>query len=95
VRASSGREWSKSLISSISSMGVIPQMASGENTLRRSATAPISFPPTYTGLPLMPPATLVRVALPPSLARMISCFGPHAFFHRPTISTGTGSASVP
>ena len=76
-------------------MGVIPQMASGENTLSRSATAPISFPPTYTGLPLMPPATLVRMALPPSLARMISCLGPQAFFHRPTISTGTGSASVP
>jgi len=44
VRASAGVEVSKSLISSISSMGVIPQMASGLNTLSRKATAPISFP---------------------------------------------------
>ncbi len=44
VRASAGRDSSKSLTSSISSMGVMPQMASGENTLKRSATAPTSFP---------------------------------------------------
>ena len=36
----------KSLISSISSIGVMPQIASGENTLIRSATAPINFPST-------------------------------------------------
>ena len=57
--------------------------------------APTSFPSTYTGLPLMPPATPVRIALPPILPRMMSCFGPQAFFHRPTISTGTASGSVP
>ena len=44
VRASEGRDLSKSLISSISSMGVMPQIASGEKTLSRSATAPISLP---------------------------------------------------
>src|SRR5437764_13682094 len=73
----------------------MPQMASGENTLSRSATAPISLPSTYTGLPLIPPATLVRCALPPILATMTSCFGPQAFFHNPIISIGTGSGSVP
>ena len=44
VRASDGRLVSKSLISSMFSMGVMPQMASGENTLRRKATAPTSLP---------------------------------------------------
>src|SRR5712691_758568 len=77
------------------SMGVIPQIASGENTLSRSATAPISLPSIYTGLPLIPPATLVRCALPPILAMMTSCLGPQAFFHRPMISMGTASGSVP
>src|SRR5579872_92494 len=43
----------------------------------------------------MPPATLVRSALPPSLARIMSCLGPLAFFQRPTISTGMGSGTVP
>src|SRR6266487_900768 len=43
----------------------------------------------------MPPATLVRCALPPILATMMSCFGPQAFLHRPIISMGTASASVP
>ena len=45
---------SLALMSSINSMGVMPQMASGENWLRPSETAPISFPLMYTGLPLMP-----------------------------------------
>src|ERR1039458_3425918 len=62
VRASSGRDLSRSLISSINSMGVIPQTASGENVLMRSATAPTSLPLMYTGLPLMPPGT----TLPPA-----------------------------
>src|SRR6185436_14910206 len=39
-----GRDLSKSLISVINSMGVMPQIASGEKTERRRATAPISFP---------------------------------------------------
>ena len=43
----------------------------------------------------MPPATLVRWALPPILARMTSCLGPQAFFQRPMISTGIASGSVP
>src|SRR5580704_15820984 len=43
----------------------------------------------------MPPATLVRWALPPILATMTSCLGPQAFFHKPIISIGTGSGSVP
>src|SRR5688572_30417024 len=73
----------------------MPQIASGENTLMRRATAPINFPSTYTGLPLIPPATPVLSAFPPILARMMSCLGPHAFFHSPTISTGTGSGSDP
>src|ERR1039458_10143933 len=76
VRASSGRDLSRSLISSINSMGVIPQTASGENVLMRSATAPTSLPSMYTGLPLMPPATLVTLALPNILATMMSWFGP-------------------
>ena len=42
--ASVGTVLSKSLISSISSIGVMPQIASGENTLSRSATAPINLP---------------------------------------------------
>jgi hypothetical protein len=42
--ASLGRESSKSLISSMRSIGVIPQMASGENMLKRSATAPTNLP---------------------------------------------------
>ena len=49
----------------------------------------------YTGLPLMPLATLVRAALPPILAMMMSCFGPHMFLASPMISTGTGSGTVP
>src|SRR5207245_837151 len=73
----------------------MPQIASGEKTLSRSATAPISLPSIYTGLPLIPPATLVRCALPPILAMITSCFGPQAFFQRPMISTGTASGSVP
>ncbi len=79
VCASSGLEVSKSLISSMYSMGVMPQMASGENVLSRSATAPISLPSIYTGLPLIPPATLVRMALPPILPMIMSCLGPHWF----------------
>src|SRR5688572_24966939 len=43
----------------------------------------------------MPPATLVRWALPPIFARMISCRGPQVFFHRPMISTGTASGTEP
>ena len=82
-------------MSSISSIGVIPQMASGENWLSPSDTAPISFPSMYTGLPLIPLATLVRAALPPILPRMMSCLGPHMFLEIPMISTGTGSGSVP
>src|SRR2546428_11608457 len=73
----------------------MPQIASGENVLSRSATAPISLPSMYTGLPLIPPATLVRCALPPILPRITSCLGPQAFFHRPIISTGTASGSEP
>ena len=73
----------------------MPQMASGENWLSPSETAPISFPLMYTGLPLMPLATLVRAALPPILPRMMSCLGPHMFLEIPMISTGTGSGSVP
>ena len=73
----------------------MPQIASGEKTLSRNATAPISLPSTYTGLPLIPPATLVRCALPPIFPMMTSCLGPQAFFHRPTISTGTASGSLP
>ena len=49
----------------------------------------------YTGLPLIPLATLVRAALPPILPMMMSCFGPHMFLEIPMISTGTGSGSVP
>jgi hypothetical protein len=44
VRASAGRDWSRSSISSISSAGVMPQIASGEKTLSRRATAPTSLP---------------------------------------------------
>jgi hypothetical protein len=44
TRASAGRLWSKSFTSVISSIGVMPQMASGEKTLSRSATAPTSLP---------------------------------------------------
>ena len=44
VLASAGRVWSSSLISSISSIGVMPQMASGEKAPMRSETAPISLP---------------------------------------------------
>src|ERR1039458_9760951 len=95
VRASSGRDLSRSLISSINSMGVIPQTASGENVLMRSATAPTSLPSMYTGLPLMPPATLVTLALPNILATMMSWFGPFWFLSRPTISIGTASGSIP
>src|ERR1019366_10477438 len=73
----------------------MPQMASGENWLSPRETAPISLPLMYTGLPLMPLATLVRAALPPILPRMMSCLGPHIFLAIPTISTGTGSGSVP
>src|SRR5262249_11533500 len=58
-------------------------------------TAPINLPPIYTGLPLIPLATLVRFALPPILARIMSCLGPHMFFEIPMISIGTGSGSVP
>src|SRR6185312_11508014 len=76
-------------------MGVMPQMASGENTLSRSAIAPTSLPSIYTGLPLIPPATLVCVAFPVSLATTTSCFGPQALFHMPMISTGTGSGFMP
>src|SRR5712692_8292510 len=43
----------------------------------------------------MPPATLVRCAFPPNLARMMSCLGPQAFFQRPMISTGIDSGCVP
>src|SRR5271165_1449400 len=43
----------------------------------------------------MPPATLVRWALPPILAMMTSCLGPQEFFQRPIISIGMGSGSVP
>jgi hypothetical protein len=78
ARAAAGWDWSLPLISSISSIGVMPQMASGENWLSPRETAPISFPLMYTGLPLMPLATLVRAALPPILPRMMSCLGaPH------------------
>src|SRR6185436_20471456 len=45
--------------------------------------------------PLIPPATLVRCALPPILPTMTSCFGPQAFFQRPMISMGTASGSLP
>ena len=76
-------------------MARMPQMASGENWLSPRETAPISFPLMYTGLPLIPLATLVRAALPPILPRMMSCFGPHMFLEIPMISTGTGSGSVP
>src|SRR5215813_606016 len=73
----------------------IPQIESGENWLNPNDTAPTSFPLMYTGLPLMPLATLVRSALPSILPRMMSCFGPHMFLEMPTISTGIGSGSVP
>src|SRR5215471_18270555 len=76
-------------------MGVMPQTESGENWLNPNDTAPMSFPLMYTGLPLMPFATLVRNALPSIFARMMSCFGPHMFLEIPTISTGIGSDSVP
>ena len=58
----------------------MPQIASGENTLKRSATAPTSFPSIYTGLPLIPAATLVSLAFPPIFARMTSCCGPSCPF---------------
>ena len=95
VFASGGVDLSNSLISSIKSIGVIPQIASGENTLIRNATAPISLPSIYTGEPDIPPATPVRNALPPIFPKMTSCFGPHAFFHNPTISIGTASGVDP
>ena len=77
VRALEGCDSSNSFTSSISSMGVMPHNASGEKVLKRSAMAPTSLPSIYTGLPLMPAATLVRWPLPPSLARITSCLGPH------------------
>ena len=77
VRAADGMESSNSFTSSISSIGVMPHRASGENVLNRSAMAPTNLPSMYTGLPLMPAATLVRWPLPPSLARITSCLGPH------------------
>src|SRR5579883_1766207 len=43
----------------------------------------------------MPPATLVRIALPSILAMMTSWLGPQTFFSRPMISIGIGSGSVP
>lgn len=43
----------------------------------------------------MPPATFVRDALPVNFATMMSCLGPHAFSHLPTISTGIGSGLLP
>ena len=49
ARASVGRDWSKSLISSINPAGVMPQIASGEKTLSRSATAPTSLPSIRRG----------------------------------------------
>ncbi len=44
VRASAGRERSLASISSISSIGVMPQIASGENCDSPSESAPISLP---------------------------------------------------
>ena len=44
VLLSAGRVWSNSLTSSISRIGVMPQIASGEKTLRRSEMAPTSLP---------------------------------------------------
>ena len=44
VRASTGLVLSNSLTWSINSMGVMPQMASGEKTLMRRETAPTSLP---------------------------------------------------
>ena len=76
VRASLGRDLSNSWISSMDSIGVMPQIASGEKTPIRSEIAPISFPSKYTGLPLIPAATPVSLPLPPSLHRITSCFGP-------------------
>src|SRR4051812_10585092 len=43
----------------------------------------------------MPPATLVRMALPPILATMTSWLGPQTFLRRPMISMGMGSGSLP
>src|SRR5580658_5351730 len=43
----------------------------------------------------MPPATLVRSALPFILPIMMFCLGPHAFCHTPMISTGTASGFLP
>ena len=40
---------------------------------------PTSLPSMYTGLPLIPAATLVRWPLPPRWARITSCLGPHWF----------------
>ena len=44
ARAAAGWDWSQPLISSISSIGVMPQMASGENWLSPREIAPISLP---------------------------------------------------
>ena len=61
----------------------------------RSETAPTNLPSMYTGLPLMPAATLVSLALPSILPRIKSTLGPSPFFRTPTISIGTDSGSVP